>query len=70
MRSSDRTALARAEGVSARRLCGFVASSGTGAIVSATVASSDLSLLSVGGVFRTSFVIVLPRLCYGAAGSD
>ena len=43
-----------------------VASSATGAIVSATVALSDLSLLSVGGVFRTSFVIVLPRLCYGA----
>ena len=46
---------------------GFVASSATGAIVSATAASSDLSLLSVGGVFRTSFVIVLPR--YAAGGS-
>jgi hypothetical protein len=35
--------------------------------VSATLASSDPSLLSGGGVFRTSFVIVQPRLCYGAA---
>ena len=47
---------------------GFVGSSATGAIVSATAASSDLSFLSVGGVFRTSFVTVLPRLCHGAAG--
>src|SRR5262249_21015463 len=39
---------------------GFVGSSATAAIVSATVASSDLSLLSVGGVCRTSFVIVPP----------
>src|SRR6516165_10225835 len=38
---------------------GFVASSATGAIVSATVALSDLSLLSVGGVFRTRLLCCL-----------
>jgi hypothetical protein len=69
MRSPERTTQARGEGAAGVSRGGFVASPATGAIVSATVASSDLPLLSVGGVFRMSFVIVLPRLCYGAAGS-